>query len=328
MQLEGTERAMDDAYGDRCDEPQAQHVAAARSPAVTKTSVLGSGKADGVHVELSPIMDDDVAGVAAFLHANLNDRVPWEQACSTVPWKVDAPNYGFMLWDGRRVVGALLALYSERLVNGRVERFCNMGSWCVLPEFRSRSMSLLQALLAQEDYHFTVLTADVQPQEILAWWGFRYLDTAAVLIPNLPWPTVPGLTTITSDPAVIERTLTGTELALYIDHAQALAAHHLVLTRGSRHCYVMYRRSRYKDQPVAMLLHVSNPDLLRHAVAPLTRHLLVRHRLLATLAELRTIGRKPPLALSLTNWPKMFRSASLEPGQIDDLYSELVCVPW
>jgi hypothetical protein len=26
--------------------------------------------------------------------------------------------------------------------------------------------------------------------------------------------------------------------------------------------------------------------------------------------------------------PKMYRSATLEPSQIDDLYSELECVPW
>jgi hypothetical protein len=26
--------------------------------------------------------------------------------------------------------------------------------------------------------------------------------------------------------------------------------------------------------------------------------------------------------------PKMYRSADLEPAQIDDLYSELVCVAW
>ncbi len=313
---------MDDAYGGRSDEPQAHQTA------VAKTSVLRSPKTDNVLVELAPIMDDDVAAVADFLHANLNDQVPWERACATVPWKVDAPNYGFMLWDGRRVVGALLALYSERLLDGRPERFCNMGSWCVLPEFRSRSMSLLQALLGQDDYHFTVLTADVEPQEILAWWGFRYLDTSAVLVPNLPWPTVPGRTTISADTAVIEKTLTGVELDLYHDHAQALAAHHLVLIRGSRHCYVMYRKSTYKNEPVALLLHVSNPELLRRAWAPLTRHLLMRHRLLATLAELRTAGCTPPLAFKLTNWPKMYRSASLAPGQIDDLYSELACVPW
>jgi hypothetical protein len=67
-------------------------------------------------------------------------------------------------------------------------------------------------------------------------------------------------------------------------------------------------------------------------VIPLTRHLLVRHRQVATVAELRIIEHKPHLSFKLNRWPKiwpkMYRSASLEPGQIDYLYSELVCVPW
>ena len=67
------------------------------------------------------------------------------------------------------------------------------------------------------------------PQEILAWHKFRFLDTAAALIPNLPWPSLSGQTRISADPDVIERTLVGAELELYDDHAQALAAHHLVL---------------------------------------------------------------------------------------------------
>jgi hypothetical protein len=280
-------------------------------------------------VELAPITDADVAAVSDFLHANHNDRVPWALSCSAVPWGVEAPNRGFMLRDDQRVVGTLLALYSERLVRGRVERFCNMGSWCVLPDYRSRSLSLLKALLAQDGYHFTVLSPDDGPQEILAWHKFRFLDTSAVLIPHLPWPTVPGLTRISADPDVIERTLVGTDLALYRDHARALAARHVVLIRGQDTCYVMYREFRYGDVPVfAMVLHVSNSDLFRRALIPFTRHLLVRHRLVATLAELRTIEHAPRLSFKLNNWPKMYRSANLEPGQIDYLYSELECVPW
>jgi len=281
-------------------------------------------------VELSPITDEDVAAVADFLQANLNDRVPWALTCATVPWKVEAPNRGFMLRDGELVVGTLLAVYSERLVAGQVVRFCNMGSWCVLPDYRSRSISLLTALMAQPGYdHFTVLSPGKGPQEVLAWLKFRFLDTSAVIVPNLPWPTLPGRTRISADPDVIERTLAGTELELYHDHAQALAAHHLVLIRGQDSCYVMYREFRYKGAPVfAIILHVSNPDLFHRALIPLTRHLLVRHGLVATLAELRIIEHKPHLSFKLNNWPKLYRSASLEPEQIDDLYSELVCVPW
>ena len=153
------------------------------------------------------------------------------------------------------------------------------------------------------------------------------MDTSAALIPNLPWPTLPGRTRISADPDVIERTLAGAELELYRDHAQALAVHHHVLIRGRDSCYVMYREVRYKDVPLyAVLLHVSNPDLFHRALIPLTRHLLLRHRLVATLGELRIIGHRPRLSFKLNAWPKMYRSASLEPGQIDDLYSELVCV--
>jgi hypothetical protein len=211
-------------------------------------------------VELTSITDADVAAVADFLHASFKDRIPWALSCSAVPWKVEAPNHGFMLRDGQRVVGALLALYSERLVAGRVERFCNMGTWCVLPGYRSRSISLLTALLAQEGYHFTVLTPDETTRAILGRLRFRFFDTSAALVPNLPWPTVPGRTRISADTDVIERTLAGPELELYHDHAQALAVHHLVLIRGQDSCYVMYREFRYKDVPVfAMVLHVSNP---------------------------------------------------------------------
>jgi hypothetical protein len=279
-------------------------------------------------VEVTPITDADLAAVADFLHANHNDRVNWALSCSAVPWKVQAPNNGFMLRDGHRVVGTLLALYSERLVAGRVERFCNIGSWCVLPDFRSRSISLLNALLAQEGYHFTVLSPDEGTQEILAWLKFRCLDTTAALVPNLPWPTLPGTTRISADPDVIERTLAGTELDLYHDHARAPAAHHLVLIRGQDSCYVMYRESRYKGAPVlAIILHISNPDLFHRALRPLTRRLLVRHGLVATLAELRIFEHKPHLSFKLNRRSKMYLSDSLEPGQIDYLYSELVCVP-
>ncbi len=284
------------------------------------------GGSPGMTVELSPITDADIAEVADFLRVNYKDRIPWVLMAG--PWKVDAPNHGFILRDGQRIVGAHTAFYSERLVAGRVERFCDLGTWYVLPEYRFHSIRLIKAVLAQDGYHFTSLTASDKVASIHARLGFRPLDTSAAAIPNLPWPTPPGRTTISTDPAVIENTLAGRELELYRDHAQALAARHLVLLRGPDSCYVVYREIRIKGVPSAVIIHVSNPQLFRRAILPLTRHLLVRHRLLATLAELRIIGPRPPLSFKVTSWPKGYRSASLEPDQIDDLYSEFVCIPW
>ena len=279
-------------------------------------------------VEVSPITDADVAAVADFLRVHYKDQIPWARSRLAGPWKVEAPNHGFMLRDGRRVVGALTAFYSERLIAGRAERFCDQGTWFVLPEFRFHSIRLIKAILAQDGYHFTAYTPSHKVVSILARLGFQSLDTSAALIPNLPWPTPPGRTTVSADPDVIESTLAGTELDLYHDHAQALAARHLVLLRGTDSCYVMHREMRVKGVPLAVIVHVSDPRLFHRGIVPLTRHLLVRHRLLATVADLRIIGRRPPLAFKVTSWPKMYRSASLDPDQVDDLYSEFLCVPW
>lgn len=277
-------------------------------------------------VELHPITDVDIDEVADFLCANLNPRVPWASAC-VVPWKVEAPNHGFMLREGQRIVGVMLAFYSERPVAGRVERFCNPAAWSVLPEFRVHSIRLIMALLAQDGYHFISVSPSKKVVPIFTRLKFRSLDTSAVLIPNLPIPSWPRQTRISADPDVIETTLTGAELALYQDHARALAARHLVLSRGERFCYVMYRETPMSGIACAEILHVSNPELFKQAIIPLTRHLLLRHGLLATRAELRTIVYQPFFSFKRIPRDKMYRSATLDPGQFDDLYTEFVCLP-
>jgi hypothetical protein len=287
-------------------------------------------------VEVFPITDADVNAVADFLSDNYDAQIPWARTNLAGPWKVDAPNHGFLLRDGQRIVGAHLAFYSERQIAGTMERFCDMGTWYVMPEFRFHSLRLIKAVLAQDGYHFKALTPMRKVPAIHARLGFRHLDTSAVIIPNLPLPSLPGRTTVSADPDVIERTLAGTELELYRDHAEALATHHLVVIRGQDSCHVMYRVTRFQGVPLAVIHYVSNPRLFRRAIVPLTRHLLVRHRVPMTYAELRNTKCRPALSFKViprpkfyaAPWPKLYRSASLEPDQVDDLYSEFLCVPW
>lgn len=289
---------------------------------------VAAAVATGVRVE--PIGDADLQRAAEFLHEHLNSRVPvehWAQA-ARLPWRpVDRPNAGFMLLDGDELVGVQLAFYSERRIDGRTECFCNLAAWCVLPEYRFHSLRMLKTMLSQEGYHFTDLSPNPDLARVNARFKFQYLDTATSLVPNLPWP---GRGTISSDPALIERTLTGHELELYRDHARSAAARHLVLIRGDEWCYVIFRKDRRKGLPLfTSLLHVSNPELFRKMSGSVARHLLVRHGAPAMLAEARVLGYHPRFALRLRSpRRKMFRSSNLEPAQIDYLYSELVCVPW
>src|SRR5690606_3276347 len=93
------------------------------------------GEGGEVAIRVRPITEVDLPAVAGFLHTYLNRRIPpqvWEQSVR-VPWKVDAPDHGRFLADGGEIVGAYLAFYSERVIDGRPERFCNLGAWCVRP---------------------------------------------------------------------------------------------------------------------------------------------------------------------------------------------------
>ena len=104
----------------------------------------------------------------------------------------------------------------------------------------------------------------------------------------------------------------------------------MVVTHGERYCYAVVRRERRKGLAVfASLLYVSDPEVLQRRWRTFARHLLVRHGIVATLAELRMVGRRPwPSRMVGTPRQKMFRSASLRAGEIDYLYSELVALSW
>lgn len=283
-------------------------------------------------VELGPITNADVADVASFMTAHLNPDVPesaWVRAMA-VPWAAAPPNHGFHLRDDGRVVGAYLAYYSDREIDGRSERFCNLGAWCVLEDYRFKGLQLLTKLLGQRGYHFTDFSPSGNVVPLNRRLKFSELNTTTALVPALPWPTVPGRYRVTSDAAQIERQLAGTQQRLYRDHRELAAAQHLLVTRGAESCWVVFRKdSRKGVRAFASILHVDNPALFRAAAPRIARHLAVRHGVAAVLVELRVSDGRPSRSFLLSrSRPKMYKSTTLTDHDIDYLYSELTCLDW
>lgn len=279
-------------------------------------------------VSVRPIMHGDTAAVAQFLHDHLNDGISmrsWADSLG-VNRMASAPNHGFLLEDRGRVVGAYVAHYMDRDLGRGTERFCNLGAWCVIPEFGFHALRLLKALLAQDGYHFLDLSPSGNVVAINERLGFHHLDTRTALLVTKPW----GRHGVSDDPGVIERTLGERERRLYLDHRDLDAAYHLVLRREAEHCYVVFRKDRRKRLPrvFASMLHVGNPDLFHRMLRPLCGHLLL-HGIAAMLAELRIVGHRPAGSIILaSSRPKMYRSSTLQPADIDYFYSELVSVSW
>ncbi|WP_200828457.1 hypothetical protein [Mycobacterium sp. 3519A] len=281
-------------------------------------------------VEAKPITDADTWAVAEFLRRERSLKMSvadWHRYMVT-PGHFEQPNHGYLLRENDRVVGAYLALYSERVIDGRRHSICNLGLWCVAPEHRAHGLRLLRSLLRQKGYTFTDLTPNQNVVALNSRVGFTELDTTTAVVPNMPWPFPSKKVRVVDAPDEIDGLLPEKERSIYRDHA-ATAVHHVVLSSENRACYVMFRRERRKRMRVfASILYVSNPDLFRECASHFYRYLLLRHRICATLAEIRVVKYRPKLAVTVAGWPKMYLSEDLQPAQIDYLYSELVCRSW
>jgi hypothetical protein len=283
-------------------------------------------------VEVKPITDADMQAVAEFLHRDMGSAVSaadWYRAM-TPTWEFEQPNHGYLARENGQVVGACLALYSERVIDGQSRRICNLGVWCVAEGHRATGLRLLRALLRQRGYTFTDLTPNPTVVALNGRLGFTLLDTARAMVPNVPWPVWSRAVRVVDAPNEIDGLLSERDQAIYRDHA-ATAAHHVVLAKGDRSCYVMFRRDlgRFKRFPYfASILYVSDPDLFRDCASHFYRYLLVRRGIPLTLAEMRVIGHRPPRSLMMEGTAKMYLSDDLQPQQIDNLYSELTCFKW
>ena len=292
-------------------------------------------------VRVESIRTADLRVVGEFLHEHMNRHISvasWV-ASVQVPWARDAPNHGFLLRDDERVVGVYTAIYSERRIAGKTERFCNFATWCVLPAHRRHSLSLLMKLLSQKDCHFTDLMPQGEVVDIMRRFDFRELDSRWVLMLNLPWGGERGA--VVTDPEEIATCLTGEALHVFRDHQELDSLHHLVLRAEGRPCHVMFHlgRRRFFDPirvpllgrplearvPCATLLHLSAPELLQGRYATLGRHLLKAEGAILTIFEARQLLARPPLSFRLQSANhRLYRSPTLAPEQIDNLYSEAV----
>src|SRR6218665_1841897 len=273
----------------------------------------------------TPITADDIDDVAAFLHEHLNNRVPaaaWRRLL-TPPWGASGPNRGFQLRtsDGL-VVGAYAAVYSRRPTPEGDQQICNLAAFCVQEEHRAAGLKLMMTMLAQKGYTFTDLSPSGNVIALNERLGFARVDSPIRLSLHAPAPSSRSRR-VTESRAEMAATLRGDDLRLYVDHAEAAAARHILITRGEEYAYLIVRRERRKRLPVfAMPLYAGGSiRLLQDSWAQVGWYLLRHHRLLATLAEERILGFVPRGLTLKRSRPRMVRgNAHALP---DYLYSEL-----
>ena len=276
---------------------------------------------------IAPIRDEDLPGFCGFLSEHLSrDRSPeeWVKAFRQ-NWCPGKPNNGFLLRADSRIVGGIGAIYAQRRVRGRLERFCNITSWCVLDEFRAQSMRLAMALTGQPGFHFTDLTPTEVVSRTLQFLKFRPMDERQAIWPNLPW--LASGASVIMDAGRIAQALAADDARAYEDHRHLPWLAHAAVGPPGASCYVVWKRALWKGIAGARILALSDPELfLRHRLAFGSR-LLVRHGLSYTRVESRLLPRLPQFCLEQAGYrSKVFRSETLTAADMSNLYSELVAL--
>jgi hypothetical protein len=92
-------------------------------------------------VQRRPIQEADLGAVAELLARGFRFRTKgyWLRGLARLGARVvpaGYPRYGLLLESGKRIVGAILTIYSSVPADGGLAIRCNLSSWYVDPEFR------------------------------------------------------------------------------------------------------------------------------------------------------------------------------------------------
>lgn len=275
---------------------------------------------------IEAITAETLSQFADFLAQNMGYRRSREEwiAGLSANWAAERPNFGFLMRDGERVVGGIGAIYADRFIHGRCERFCNITSWCVLDEFRKFSMQLAMRLVAQEGIHLT----DFSPTKVVAgalqFLKFQPLDEAVVVLPNLPVPAFRWRVEI--DPIKAGESLPEEMVRIWQDHACFPWLNQLLVGEPGRWCHVIYKRRMFKGLPSADVLYRSDSRLFKQTLSALKCHLFL-NGMMSTHVERRMLPSVPLLSKIRNGFNvKQFKSEMLSGDDIDYLYSESVAL--
>lgn len=281
-------------------------------------------------MNVQPIQEQDLDAVGQFLHAHLAKRISPQAWSDSLRhrWAQAQPNFGMqLLADNGRRVGVLCAVYSDQVIDGKPERFCNPHSWCVLDEYRHASINLVLAVIRQRGYHFTMFTPNPKVAQVFLGLRFRLLDDGLLYFPNLPrpWPSAGGSFVEARSEHIAAR-LSGTALAEFEAHRAIPWLHFVAFGRPGDACLAIYKRGRWKKLPCALLAHLSDAAALQRHGHLLRAHLLGRG-LPVSRVEARFLAQAPALAWrTRRTQPKLVSTRTLADAQIRDVYSELMAL--
>jgi hypothetical protein len=239
-------------------------------------------------------------------------------------WARSEEHRGYALVDQGVPVGFVGLIFADIRMNGTLERFCNVTTWTVRETHRAKALSLVMPIRKLKGYTITNFTATPRVHQIFSGLGFRDLDTHTTVLHPLPSLRFGSARArISFDPEEIRRDLADAERRILDAHRSY--AEHLLVTAGDETCYVVYTVGRRRKLRTARIHYLSDQAVFADNIRSIQTRLLLHAGTYFTEFDSRLLKRRIPFSQSIPMAvPRLYKSDTLEPSQISNLFSEVV----
>lgn len=243
-------------------------------------------------------------------------------------WDTGEGHCGYAMLDGEELVGMLGMVFSERLIDGSIKRFCNLHTWWVREDHRGQSLTMLRPLLQMDGYTITHFTPCDTIRAVTKRLGFRPLCSQLKIL--LPDPMIfsrhlRDAPDISYDAEEIAETVAAHDNRIMLDH-QPYGCGHLLIREGGDHCYLLYTYVVRHRLPYCHIHYVSHRDLFLKHERAVRASLLRKHPARFVALDTRLVS-DVAIPLSFNFWAPahaVFKSDDVGPEQVDNLYSDIV----
>lgn len=243
-------------------------------------------------------------------------------------WSERYDHFGYALVDSGRYVGFLGTFFRDVELNNSPHTICNLFCWYVMEEYRQQSLLLMLAVLREPDLTITSLTPSEEASLVLKQFRFSMLEDSVFVVPLTPVPSLSrGYRIVHSRKEMAE--LLADEERLLLERLGDAWCSHLVVQdvrNPDDYSYVVFNRVRKRGVPFTQVYHVSNVKIFRKNLVRLGWTFFRLNHTMLTVTDMRLAGGALPFpALSYRlRYPRLFRSDVLKPGDIDNLFTEMM----
>jgi len=275
--------------------------------------------------EVRKVYADDFEAIFPLLEGFHNEKLKredWRQLF-VHHWDCPEEHFGYRMLDGDKTVGFIGIVFSTQFIHGKAEKFCNLSSWYVMPEYRHESLAVLFPVLGLKDFTLTNFTANQHIASMMRGFGFKDLEPSFKII--LPLPA--GLLssgTLTTNTAIIPNHLDAANLKIFQDHVTLHCEHSLFSHQGET-CYLVLNKTQKKGLPIAYVDYISDTDVFLKHANEIAWHICNKLKVAGLMVGDRfTLNKAIPGSLTVARKQfLLYRSNKLSEADINTLYSEI-----